>query len=74
VSLFQPVGGKTHPAVLVDTQTGTVLEASHVVAVPAEVWNENGMEDKTAEGMSDSAIADFGARYGVPLFVRVNNG
>lgn len=55
------------PAVLVDTQTGTVLEATHVVAVPADVWNENGME----EDHSDSEIASFGQRYGVRLHVRV---
>jgi hypothetical protein len=73
VSQFVSINLNT-PAMLVDTETGTAISAEGVRAIPLDVWNENEMDEKMDEGMSDSAVADFALRYGVPLFVRVNNG
>lgn len=66
--MFVPLD-ENMPAVLVDTETGTVLNATGVRAVPLDVWAENlpGLD-----GASDSTIADFGRRYGFPLSVRVD--
>lgn len=56
---------RTLDAVLVDPVTGTVL-GNEVLAVPGDVWNENA---PGLDGASDSEIAAFATRYGVPLYV-----
>lgn len=55
-------------AVVVDPVTGTVL-GNEVRAIPADVWNENAA---FLDGASDSEIASFAERYGVPVWVQTS--
>lgn len=68
---YQAISTVKQGVVLIDKETGTILDGEKVVAVPGDVYQEN---EAGLDGASDSIIAGFGERYGFPLYVFVMDG
>lgn len=52
----------SRPALIIDAQSGTVLNATHCYAIPAEA-----AEDDSLDEMSDSEVGDWAREHGTPV-------
>ena len=52
----------SRPALIIDAQSGTILNATHCYAIP-----EDAAQDDTLDEMSDSEVGDWAREHGVPV-------